>query len=242
MIDTLVDATDAKCPSSNRTVKKFFDENTSKDSGQYTLYDKANGKTVVGLDPFRKTNAGNETEDVPRNIEKRSALNEKEYFDPHLYLKYVQSSSHESNSDIKTKSISEFTPSTRRVKDSDPKSYIPPKQSSKKNIDPKSSAQNNMSLRYQSTIPNYVQPQWKNPSLMGSIPRIQTNPSQRILPSYSTWPIGVMNTHQTLLHSNTVPYLTYPVYTYSGMQTVPIVRRNFCYPFCHFNYYYSING
>lgn len=242
MIDTLVDATEATCASSNRTIPKFQNKNAYENSGKYTLYDKVNGKPIVGLDPFRTTNSDKNKDDTPRYIRKRSPLAEKEYFDPHLYLKYVQSSSHQPSSDQNTEAISNFSPSTRRLKNSDPKSHIPPKQSSKKNIDPKTSAQNDVSLRYQSTIPKQSHVNWHNSPPISSTPVLQTSPALRILPTYNTWPSGMVNPYQPLVYRNTIPYLAYPVYATSGMRTAPISRANFCYPFCNFHYYYSING
>ena len=210
--------------------------------GLYTLFDKVNGETIVGLDPFRKSEPERSGNDTPKTIEKRSPIAEKEYLDPHLYLKFVQSSPTKSSSDFEAETMSNFSPLTRRLKDSDPKSYIPPKQSSKKIVDPKTSAQNDLSLRYQSTIPKYGQMQWYNPTSVGSIPIVHTSPVLRIFPTYNTWPFGVAQSKQPLLSRSTLPYLQYPLYSPSSLQAAPISTRNFCYPFCHFNHYYSING
>ena len=242
MIDTLVDATEATCAASNRTVPRFQAKKAYGNSGQYILYDKVNGKPIVGLDPFRTTDSNKNKDDVPRNVKKRSPLAEKEYFDPHQYLKYVQSSSRQPSSDQNAETISSFSPSTRIFKDSDPKSYVPPKQSSKKNMDPKTSAQNNLSLRYQSTIPKQSHVSWHNSPPISNTPIIQTSPALRILPTYNTWPSTVVNHRQPLFHGNTIPYLAYPVYAPPRMRAAPISRTNFCYPFCNFDYFYSIHG
>ena len=241
MIDTLVDATGATCPASNRTIPKF-QKNMDENLGLYTLFDKVNGRTIVGLDPFRMSESERSGYDTAKTIEKRSPEAEKEYFDPHLYLKFVQSSPTKSSSEFEAKTMSNFSPLTRRLKDSDPKSYIPPKQSSKKNVDPKTSAQNDLSLRYQSTIPKYSQIQWYIPTSVGSIPLVHTNPVLRTFPTYNTWPLGVAQPKQQLLSRNTLPYQPYPLYSPPSLRAAPISTRNFCYPFCHFNHYYSING
>ena len=242
MIDTLVDATEAVCPASNRTIPKFQKENMDVNLGLYTLFDKVNGKAIVGLDPFRMSESERSGYDTAKTIEKRSPKAEKEYFDPHLYLKFVQSSPTKSSSEFEAKTMSNFSPLTRRLKDSDPKSHIPPKQSSKKNVDPKTSAQNDLSLRYQSTIPKYSQIQWYIPTSVGSIPLVHTNPVLRTFPTYNTWPLGVAQPKQQLLSRNTLPYQPYPLYSPPSLRAAPISTRNFCYPFCHFNHYYSING
>ena len=242
MIDTLVDATEATCPASNRTITKFQKKNMAENLGLYTLFDKVNGETIVGLDPFRKSEPERSGSDTPKTIEKRSPIAEKEYFDPHLYLKFVQSSPTKSSSDFEAETMSNFSPLTRRLKDSDPKSYIPPKQSSKKIVDPKTSAQNDLSLRYQSTIPKYGQMQWYNPTSVGSIPIVHTSPVLRIFPSYNTWPFGVAQSKQPLLSRSTLPYLPYPLYSPSSLQAASMSIPNYCYPFCYFNDHYSING
>ena len=229
MIDTLVDATQAKCSESNRTVETYTNKDLYNNSGEYILYDKINKTPIVGIDPFRTIDATETNDEISRSLKKRSLLstnfhdkkpklsidNDDEgyprvtnlYFRKNIDPKSYIPQTFEKIGKIK----SSLSHSTRRLKDSDPKSYIPPKQIKQKNIDPKTSAQNNFSLRYQSLSKKAKPFVWATyPSIT---PVIQSNPTLRILPNYNTWQLGTIYPTHTPLYRNVLPYWVYPVFS-----------------------------
>ena len=275
MIDTLVDATQSTCYASNRTHPVY--ENNYNNSGSYTIYDKITQNPIVGLDPFRPLMENGEV-DQPKVLKKRSSESEsserdqrkiqmKKYFPKNIDPKSFIPQRFE----ITERKESNIPQNKKRIKDSDPKSYIPPNLMSKKNIDPKSTAQNDITLRYQTTkqkqrpvpVPRY-------PFIPTTSSHFQPNLSSRVAPGYNLWYPHIP------FHSNLAPYWIHPSFSQISSSTPAklypqskaikfvlqdsFVTRNvqgdqtqgptknilsgshLCYPFCNHKYYYNNLG
>ena len=201
------------------------------------MFDKIEQKPIVGLNPYRPTSS-NETYDlVPRILKKRSLIyghgdsnparlkDESEISRKKKYLrKNIDPKSFIPQNVIKeSRSALRFSDSTKRIKDSDPKSYIPPSPFTKKNIDPKTRAQNDLSIRYQSTRPETHPINWISYPSISTPSILQPNPSLRVLPNYNMWQLGAMYPRQAPLYTSTVPYWVYPAsvsYTHLTLPTI----------------------